>query len=137
MLHLFRILDWMIIATNNEENRSDQLWVKLVNSTRETIFCTINSNIPATLNQIKWKKLKIKASKQINQWTVYNIIIISQSYKVMTSCNTVNNIQATIIQMKKKYHRDQRKWKMNQWTDYMILIISQIYREFISCTNSK
>ena len=69
----------------------------------------------------------------MNQWTWYNIIIMSQSYKVITSCQTSSNIQAIIIHMKKKHHTNLSKWKINQWTRYNIIIMSQSYKVITSC----
>ena len=57
------------------------------------------------------------------------MVIISQSYKVITSCKTVTYIHAINSPYDKKRHTDQSKSRINLWSWYTIMIISQTYNE--------
>ena len=60
------------------------------------------------------------------------IIIISESYKVITSCKTANNIHSTIIQItRNKIQIKASKESINELGT--IKIISQAYKEITSC----
>ena len=60
------------------------------------------------------------------------ILIISPSYKEITSCKTANNIHSTKIQTKRNNIQKQASKESNQWTGYIIMTISQIYRAITS-----
>ena len=66
------------------------------------VYKEIGKHILATLVQIKREHTKIEVSvESIGQWTWYEIIIIPQTNKEITSFETVRNILATIVQIKR------------------------------------